>query len=273
MELGNIVQFLENKTILVTGATGFLAKSNSLSPSLSHTQACKHTRVDKIDLLMFYVAVILLLRASNANSAAQRLQNEITGKEVFRVLRETWGPNFKSFISEKMILVAGDISCRENLGVKDSNTIEDMRRNIDIVVNSAATTSFDERYDRAFGINTLGALHVMDFAKKCTNIKLLLHVSTAYVSREKEGVILEKPLYVGETLNGVTGLDIDEEKKLGNEIQMTKYVCIHEIHGRDAVRTLQRRSSTCYIASHNHNQKLQRTFSWLGRRFQVFSTI
>ncbi|KAL6342031.1 hypothetical protein AAG906_038277 [Vitis piasezkii] len=28
MELGSIVEFLENKSILVTGATGFLAKSN-----------------------------------------------------------------------------------------------------------------------------------------------------------------------------------------------------------------------------------------------------
>jgi FlaA1/EpsC-like NDP-sugar epimerase len=30
MELGSILQFLENKTILVTGATGYLAKSTHL---------------------------------------------------------------------------------------------------------------------------------------------------------------------------------------------------------------------------------------------------
>lgn len=31
MELGSILQFLENKSIIVTGATGFLAKSIYLS--------------------------------------------------------------------------------------------------------------------------------------------------------------------------------------------------------------------------------------------------
>jgi hypothetical protein len=36
MEFGSVVQFLEDKTILITGATGFLAKSTSIpSSSLS----------------------------------------------------------------------------------------------------------------------------------------------------------------------------------------------------------------------------------------------
>lgn len=34
------------------------------------------------------------------------------------------------------------------------------------------------RYDIAMGINVMGARHVLNFAKKCTNIKMLLHVST-----------------------------------------------------------------------------------------------
>jgi len=37
MELGSIIHFLQDKTILVTGATGFLAKSLSQSLSLSVT--------------------------------------------------------------------------------------------------------------------------------------------------------------------------------------------------------------------------------------------
>ncbi|KAK6926605.1 Fatty acyl-coenzyme A reductase, NAD-binding domain [Dillenia turbinata] len=202
MELGSIVQFLENKTILVTGATGFLAKI--LAEKILRTQP----NIKKL---------FLLLRAGDAKSAALRLQNEVMGKEVFGVLREKWGPNFKSFISEKVTAVPGDITCSENLGVKDPNLIKDMCAEIDIVINSAATTSFDERYDVALGINTLGAKHVMDFAKKCANIKLLLHVSTAYVWGEREGLMLEKPFYMGETLNGVSGLDIGEERKVLEE--------------------------------------------------------
>ncbi|KAK6926604.1 Fatty acyl-coenzyme A reductase, NAD-binding domain [Dillenia turbinata] len=183
MELGSIVQFLDNKTILVTGATGFLAKI--LAEKILRTQP----NIKKL---------FLLLRAGDAKSAAQRLQNEVTGKDVFGVLREKWGSNFKSFISEKVTAVPGDITCSQNLGIKDTTLIKDM-------------------YDVALGINTLGAKHVMDFAKKCANVKLLLHVSTAYVWGEKEGVILEKPLYMGETLNGVSGLDIGEERKVVEE--------------------------------------------------------
>ncbi|XP_060217186.1 fatty acyl-CoA reductase 3-like [Lycium barbarum] len=92
-----------------------------------------------------------------------------------------------------------------------------MCREIDIIVNSAATTRFDERFDTAIRINTLGAVNVVKFSKQCTKLKMLLHVSTACVCGEKEGLILEKPLNYGETLNGSSRLDIDVEKKLVEE--------------------------------------------------------
>ena len=65
-------------------------------------------------------------------------------KDLFRVLREKMGTNLNSFLSEKVTLVPGDITC-ENLGVKDSNLVEEMWREVDVVVNLAATTNFDER--------------------------------------------------------------------------------------------------------------------------------
>ncbi|GMP24320.1 hypothetical protein CsSME_00001626 [Camellia sinensis var. sinensis] len=61
MELGSVVHFLENRTILVTGATGFLAK----------------IFVEKILRVQPNVKKLyLLLRASDAHSASQRLHNE-----------------------------------------------------------------------------------------------------------------------------------------------------------------------------------------------------
>lgn len=35
-----------------------------------------------------------------------------------------------------------------------------------------------KRYDVGLGINTFGALNVLNFAKKCVKAQLLLHVST-----------------------------------------------------------------------------------------------
>lgn len=59
-------------------------------------------------------------------------------------MKEKWGVRLNSLISEKVVPVAGDISC-ENLGVKDTRLMEDMLREVDVIVNLAATTNFDER--------------------------------------------------------------------------------------------------------------------------------
>ncbi|KAI7756529.1 hypothetical protein M8C21_013358, partial [Ambrosia artemisiifolia] len=201
MELDSILDFLRNKTILVTGATGFLAK----------------IFVEKILRVQPNVnKLYLLVRANDAKSALQRFNTEAVAKDLFKVLKEKYGTNLQSFLSEKVIPVAGDITF-ENLGVKDSNLIQEMWRDIDVVVNVAATTNFDERYDVAFALNTLGAKNVLNFATKCVNIKLLLHVSTAYVSGEKPGLILETPHRLGEALNRSPGLDINTEKKIIEE--------------------------------------------------------
>lgn len=69
---------------------------------------------------------------------------KIIGKDLFKVLKRTRGANFNSFISEKTTLVPGDITC-EDLGLEDPNLVEEMMRELDVVVNLAATTNFDER--------------------------------------------------------------------------------------------------------------------------------
>ncbi|KAK5802720.1 hypothetical protein PVK06_030338 [Gossypium arboreum] len=77
-----------------------------------------------------------------------------------------------------------------------------MLNEVDVMVNLAATTNFDERYDVALDLNTFGAKFLANFAKKCVKLKVLDHVSTAYVLGEKTGLILEnsysmkKPLMV-----------------------------------------------------------------------------
>ncbi|KAJ7947970.1 Fatty acyl-CoA reductase [Quillaja saponaria] len=247
MELESILHFLEDKSILVTGATGFLAK----------IFAEKILRVQP-NVKKLY----LLLRAADTKSAIQRLHNEIIGKDLFRLLKEKKGPNFISFISEKTSLVPGDIS-QEDLGVKDSNLRDEIRNQIDVIINLAATTNFDERYDVALGINTFAVKHALNFAKTCFKLKVFVHVSTAYVSGERVGLILEQPYHLGDSLNGASGLDIDAEERLveekldelqrlgssrtrnytghegvghqqGKGVWMAKHIRIYKGHGRDA---------------------------------------
>lgn len=66
-------------------------------------------------------------------------------KDLFKLLREKHGANLNTFISERTTIIPGDITI-ENLGVKDTNLLEEMWREVDVVVNLAATTNFDERY-------------------------------------------------------------------------------------------------------------------------------
>ncbi|XP_060217182.1 putative fatty acyl-CoA reductase 7 [Lycium barbarum] len=221
MELFCINQFLEGKTIFISGATGYLAK----------------ILTEKILRLQPHVKrLYLLIRAPNSNSAKERFNNEVLSNYYMISSKEKLGPDLHGFIEEKVFPVAGDIACDgDSLGI-NSELKDEMCREIDIIVNSAATTRFDERYrilrafckyDTAIRINTLGAVNVVKFSKQCTKLKMLLHVSTACVCSEREGLILEKPLNYGETLNGSSRLDIDVEKKLVEET-------LKDLQGRNA---------------------------------------
>ncbi|KAJ0266568.1 putative fatty acyl-CoA reductase 7 [Hirschfeldia incana] len=195
----NRVQFLENKTLLVTGSTGFLSK----------------VFVERVLSLQPNVKKLyLLVRALDNISAEQRLHNEVFEKDLFKVLRNNIGDeSLNALISEKVVPVPGDVSLN-NMGVSDSNLLQDMMQEIDIVVHAAATTRFDERYDVALRINTFGALNVLNFAKKSVKARLLLHVSTAYVCGERSGLIQEIPFPIGETLHGKSKVDINAEMQL-----------------------------------------------------------
>ncbi|KAI3949334.1 hypothetical protein MKW98_023271 [Papaver atlanticum] len=198
MELNSIVESLDNKSILVTGATGFLAK----------LFVEKLLRVQPNLKQLF-----LLIRAPDSAAVTQRFHNEVIGKEVFRVLKKKHGVEFNSFISEKVTPVSGDVTL-ENLGINDSEMTKKLWSEVDFVANFAATTNFDERYDVALDINTMGAKHVLEFSKKCVKLKLLLHISTAYVWGEKSGLLLENPLRKGETLNGTISEKLDSQVEM-----------------------------------------------------------
>ncbi|ESQ42200.1 hypothetical protein EUTSA_v10013371mg [Eutrema salsugineum] len=193
------LQFLENKTMLITGVSGFLAK----------------VFLERVLRLQPNVKrLYLLVRAIDKKSAEERLRSEVFEKDLFRVLRKNVGDEtLNALISEKVVPVPGDVSLN-NMGVSDSNLLQVMMQEVNIVLHSAASTRFDERYDVALRINTFGALNVLKFAEKCVKPELLLHVSTAYVCGERSGLILENSFAMGETLNGKAKVDINAEMQL-----------------------------------------------------------
>ncbi|XP_064940893.1 fatty acyl-CoA reductase 1-like [Musa acuminata AAA Group] len=201
MESIRIVKFFKNKSILVTGSTGFLAK----------------IFVEKVLRVQPEVKkLFLLVRAGDAASANRRVQTEILEKDLFKVLKDKHGDGFHSFVASKLVPLAGDI-VQEDLGIHDSDLRRNLWKEVEVVVNVAATTNFDERYDVALGINVLGAKHILEFAKRCVRLQMLLHVSTAYVAGVQSGLILEKKFLMGETLTGDSYLDIEAELSLADK--------------------------------------------------------
>ncbi|KAM0844043.1 hypothetical protein ACQ4PT_057323 [Festuca glaucescens] len=181
MDAGMVVGYFRGKNILITGSTGFLGK----------------VLVEKILRVQPDVKrIFLLVRASDVESAKLRIQMEVTGREIFQMLKEEHGMEFDDFIEEKIRPLAGDIMY-ENFGL-DTGNLRELYKDLDIIVNGAATTKISERYDVAFDANVLGAKHVCAFANKCAKLKMLLHVSTAYAAGEQEGIILEKPFLEAE---------------------------------------------------------------------------
>ncbi|XP_073152583.1 probable fatty acyl-CoA reductase 4 [Henckelia pumila] len=195
-------KYFEGKTILITGVTGFLAKV--FLEKLLRVQP----KIKK---------VFLIIRAKNEESLVERLNDEVFGMHLFQVLRGNFDDlnDFNFHVLAKIIPILGDTS-QENLGIADSELRNEMCQEIDIIIHSAGTIKFDERYDVALGINTFGVLHILNFARKCPKLEGLLHVSTAYVHYPRAGVILETPFRSGETLEGaqVPYLSIDTEKKI-----------------------------------------------------------
>lgn len=70
---------------------------------------------------------------------------QVLGKDLFNTLREKHGlAGFQKLVKEKIVPLAGDIGDR-NFGLHSSRA-DALYKEIDVIVNGAATTSFYERY-------------------------------------------------------------------------------------------------------------------------------
>ncbi|XP_050383037.1 fatty acyl-CoA reductase 2, chloroplastic [Argentina anserina] len=202
-----IVKFLKGKGFFITGATGFLAK----------------VLIEKILRTTPDVGKIyLLIKATNKEAAMERLKSEIINTELFKGLRQTYGKSYQAFMLSKLVPVVGNV-CESNLGIEDDIAAL-ITKDVDVVINSAANTTFHERYDIALDINTKGPCNLMAFAKKCKKLKLFLQVSTAYVNGQRQGRIMERPFHKGESITGENSTSETspgfESLDVGNEIKL-----------------------------------------------------
>ena len=177
--MNTISEFFQNKTVLITGATGFLGKP-VVAKILTDLPGVKR--------------IYLLVRSrtnpnGKVNSAADRLEDEFFTSSVFAKLKHFHGDRFDSWIREKVHGVDGDLTY-ERLGMPDAR-YEELQDEVQIFINSGGLVNFDPPMDMSLHSNVLGAKQAVEFVRGC-NDAVLLHVSTAYVCGTKPGRISEE---------------------------------------------------------------------------------
>lgn len=152
-----INNFLRDRSVFVTGGTGFLGKI-LIEKLLRSCHGLKN--------------VYILLRGKDGMSPEERLQ-EMFDSPVFDGLKSQ-----RPSVLGKVIPVIGDIM-QPQLGLSQSD-LTALIENVTIVYHSAASVRFDEPLRKAIDINVLGTRKVLELCHKLKSIAAFVHVSTAY---------------------------------------------------------------------------------------------
>jgi long-chain acyl-CoA synthetase len=177
--MSTIPEFFTGKTVLVTGATGFLGKA-LLEKMLRSLPGLRRV----------YLLIRPKERGTRSVAAGQRFRSELLTSSVFDRLKREKGDAFDEYVDSKVQVVAGELA-DDRLGVSD----DDYRRlaaEVDVLVNSAAVVVFDERLDLSLNLNTFGALRMLEFARDCAHLQAVIHISTCYVSGRARGWVPEE---------------------------------------------------------------------------------
>lgn len=156
-------------SILLTGVTGLLGRFLLRDLSAQGRQ------------------VAVLVRGGKTASAAERVE------ALLRDWREVAGADVA-----RPVVLEGDIT-RRGLGL-DAAALDWVAANVDEVIHSAASLSFDRREadGEPYASNVGGTANVLELCRTA-GIRRLHHVSTAYVCGLRHGRILESELEVGQT--------------------------------------------------------------------------
>jgi thioester reductase-like protein len=176
--------------VFLTGGTGFLGAEIMKRILRSHPKS----------------RLTLLVRSTHRETARER---------VDRQLLRSFGQEEASRYRQRVDVVNGDISLR-GLGM-DSDRVKSLQSGVDQVIHCAATIRFDLPLDVARRDNTEGTRNVLTFAEGIPRLRRLDYVGTAYIAGDREGLVKEDELDVGQKFSNSYEQTKMEAEKLVRE--------------------------------------------------------
>lgn len=147
-----------NKSVLITGASGFLGKV-LVEKFLRDVKELK--------------SIYFFLRPKRGHSFEERIA-KIKNDEIFRSIRQR-----QPDLMDKLKPIQADLMLKQNFGVTD----EDLRKlseDVSFVIHAAATVRFDETLQDAIRLNTLATRDLIGISKTFKKLESFTYVSTAY---------------------------------------------------------------------------------------------
>jgi fatty acyl-CoA reductase len=164
---GSTETSLGSSHVLLTGGTGFVGQAILERLLSSHPDT----------------TVTLLIRPKAGTPALARLRH-LLKKPVFASWRESVGADeVERALTERLRVVESSLG-----------SLPELPRDLDVVIHSASTVSFDPPIDQAFDTNVGGAVGLYEALVAAGGDPHVVHVSTAYVGGIRKGVFPEAAL-------------------------------------------------------------------------------
>ncbi|CAN5126233.1 HAD-IB family hydrolase [soil metagenome] len=158
---------LGSAKVFLTGGTGFVGQAIVERLLSSHPDT----------------TIVLLIRAKRGVTPEARLRT-LLKKPVFSAWRERVGEaEVERAVAERLSVIEGDLS-----------QVPQLPEDLDVVIHSASTVSFDPPIDQAFSTNVGGALGLYESLLASRGDPSVVHVSTCYVGGLRKGVVPEARL-------------------------------------------------------------------------------
>jgi len=182
------------KHVMFIGVTGFIGKV-----------WLANTLMNLPDVGQIY----LLIRRQKSNPAQSRFEKLIDESPVFDPLYAKYGHKLLQFINQRVQVIEGDVS-QPAFGVDPAVAVE-LRRKLDLVINSSGLTDFNPDLREAVSSNVDAVMNVLQFVRESDHAGLL-HLSTCYAAGRCDGRVDENPR-PDYTPIGLPGFDAELEWK------------------------------------------------------------